>query len=541
MEKRDKNNLILAVIYCRKSKQNEESIDRQEEIVMSYIRSERSLKYCYTYKDDGFTGTDFDRPGWKRMMKDLERCVAKCLVVKDFSRIGRNYLEVTELLEETFPNMGVRVISIMENYDSNKGDDLTQALTAGIMNIANQYEADNAQMKVKRALRLKMQRNESIGRVPYGYRKKGRGIEPDETTSSVVKNIFEQAQQFSLKYGSRGAASAIVASLNAEGIVSPTGGKWEVTTVKRILKNPAYCGCYVAHKTEQNRKLRRIVPTEEQIIKYDHHTAIVSFDVFETIQHLFGWCDTHNKKEEQQDPKKKTQTADYLKGIVKCASCGHSLSYIRSNEKTRVQTAKYYCRYHTGTNPVGEVLDRRPEITAEELMRIIEACNACLDTIESGEPVMILKGNRWYSAYELKNYLTALKECQSDTWTEYASWYDRFCADKITKEEFIIHRDEMREQKARLESEIQMATIMENRVFMADMLRRNLKGRLTKMSGFDPDMVKEMVAKVLLKPDGSLEIVFVEKFAILSETKIRYEELVDDVMSLNVITREKLK
>ena len=107
------NDQIPTVIYCRKSRQNEESIERQEELVKSYVRSDLSLKYNNTYKDDGYTGTDFDRPGWKQMLKDLEDGVAKCLIVKDLSRIGRNYWEVTALLEETFPNMGIRVISIV--------------------------------------------------------------------------------------------------------------------------------------------------------------------------------------------------------------------------------------------------------------------------------------------------------------------------------------------------------------------------------------------------------------------------------------------
>ena len=233
------NDQIPTVIYCRKSRQNEESIERQEELVKSYVRSDLSLKYNNTYKDDGYTGTDFDRPGWKQMLKDLEDGVAKCLIVKDLSRIGRNYWEVTALLEETFPNMGIRVISILENYDSDKGDDVTQALSAGIMNIANQYEAYNAHMKVKRALGQKMKRNESIGRVPYGYRKVGKSIEPDEDTGSVVEMIFRLAQKFGSEKN-RGVAAKIATTLNEQFISAPNRGIWGENTVKRILQNPAY-------------------------------------------------------------------------------------------------------------------------------------------------------------------------------------------------------------------------------------------------------------------------------------------------------------
>ena len=212
-----------------------------------------------------------------------------------------------------------------------------------------------------------------------------------------------------------------------------------------------------------------------------------------------------------------------MRGIVKCRLCRRALCYIRSNEQTGVKTAKYYCRNHTGTKATGEPLKKRPEITEDEMKRrIVEACNACVDSIESGEPIMVLakEDNRWYSALELKDYLTELKEQKEAAWTEHTLWYDKFCSEEITKEEFIVHRDEWEENKARLETQIRMAMIMENRVSIADNLRRDMKGKLSKLTEFDPERVKSMVDKVLLDPDGVLKVVFVEGLAEISETKV---------------------
>lgn len=519
---------IPTVIYCRKSRKDLESIERQKDIVRHFVDSDYSLRYCYTYEDDGFTGTDFDRPGWKRMMKDLERGLVKCLVVKDLSRIGRNTQKVTELLEETFPSMGVRVLSIAENYDSDKGDDPTQAMVTGIFNIANQYEADNAQRKVRQSLRLKMERNESLGRVPYGYRKVGTGIVPDEDTRSVVEMIFDLAQLLGAE-GSRGVAAKIVTTLNEQSIPAPNGGAWGENTVKRILQNPAYCGKYVAHKEERNRRKRMSVPEEEQIVKEDNHPAIVSSEQYEAVQKLFGWGDSHGQGDNHSQEKPESGhdnklTDDPLKGIAKCGSCGRSLAYIRPNEKTGVKTAKYYCRNHTGAKATGELMEKRPEITEDALeQKIVEACNACVDSIESGDPVMLLveEEDRWYSSPELKEWLERLKTQQSSGDTELMALYDEFCDGKITKDDFILHRDKWQEEKAKLEKEIRKVMIMENRVSIADVVRRDMKGQLPKMIGFDPDRVKRMVDKVLLNPDGTLTVVFEEKTRMLAETRVR--------------------
>ena len=172
-------------IYCRKSAGDDESIQLQERIVRDFVKGKKYLDLYKVYLDNGHTGVNFNRPAWKELMQDVDYGIIKCIVVKDLSRLGRNFTGVGEYLERTFPAKGVRVIAISDNYDSLNANGME--LDASIMNLVNSYMAAETSFKTHLVLDGKMKRGEVIVRPPYGYVKSGKTMAIDPKKAVIVQ------------------------------------------------------------------------------------------------------------------------------------------------------------------------------------------------------------------------------------------------------------------------------------------------------------------------------------------------------------------
>ncbi len=281
-----------AGLYMRLSKEDGRgegsSIGGQRALLRSYA-DRHGFLICREYVDDGYSGTNFDRPGFIQMIADIEEGAIDAVLTKDLSRLGRNYLGSGELTEVYFPEHGVRLVAVGDDYDSERGgDDM-----APFRHVMNEMYARDISKKIRSALYTKMEQGQYIGSfAPYGYRKDGDNknrLIPDREAAEVIQNIFEWAAE--------GQCSAAIArQLNDRGIPVPLdyrraragksvqGLHWTASGVCKILSNAVYLGHTVQGK---NRKASfraekcRSRPKESWIVVEHTHEPLVSPERFE--------------------------------------------------------------------------------------------------------------------------------------------------------------------------------------------------------------------------------------------------------------------
>lgn len=285
-------------------KSESNSISSQRELGRSFVNTQEDMELFDIYVDDGYSGSNFDRPDFKRMMADIEAGNVNCVIVKDLSRLGRDYIEAGRLIQKTFPAFHVRFIALDDCFDSLTADFNTKSFVLPIKNFINDSYCRDISQKIKSQKKIKREKGEFIGPFTvYGYRKSEHNknkICPDEYPAGVVKKIFKwKMDGMSLL--------AISDLLNELGILSPleykksqgekyttvfsTGekAKWSPVAVKRILTNEIYTGVMIQGKYEKvNYKVNkmRLKPESERIRVEGTHEAIISKDDFEITQRL---------------------------------------------------------------------------------------------------------------------------------------------------------------------------------------------------------------------------------------------------------------
>lgn len=278
---------------------NGSAIENQIAYLEYYRKLTSDLQLVGIYNDNGYSGSNFLRPEWKRLMEDVKKGLVNCILVKDLSRLGRDYIEVGDYLEHIFPLLKVRFISVNDYYDSSSPSAANEGFTIAFKNMIHTFYAKEISKKVTLSLHMKQRRGEYQGaHPPYGYLYKegnpGRLV-VDKVTAPVVKQIFLWARE---GYSNR----AIIKFLNDKGIPSPrsyfyqlgyfhsekyaTDNPWVVGTIKRIKENQIYLGNMVRRKTEQclyKNISKRHIPETEWIIVYNTQEAIICRELFQEV------------------------------------------------------------------------------------------------------------------------------------------------------------------------------------------------------------------------------------------------------------------
>lgn len=416
-------------IYCRKSDGDDESIQLQERIVRDYVKGKKELELYKVYSDNGHTGVNFNRPAWKELMQDVDYGIIKCIVVKDLSRLGRNFTGVGEYLERTFPTKGVRVIAISDNYDSLNANGME--FEASIMNLVNSYMAAETSFKTHVTLDQKMERGEVISKAPYGYVKSGITMIIDSPKAAVVKRIFNW-------YIEGSSIADIIRKLKEQGIVTPSGAEeWSIRSVTRILKDRTYIGEY--RTGTRREEMRKVVDVKEEDIHVflNHHDPIISYTDFGIVQYAFETKTTRPRESalKEEDP-------DQLRGLAKCAVCGRSLVYVRKNPKSRVIMSKYFCKHHTGENPDSVRLRKRPEIESDTLKNeVVRQYNKYIELVAKETGSEAVRARRKMEK-DLREEIEFGKRLIEQYRKDLLALYEQYVAEKITKEEFAAGRDE---------------------------------------------------------------------------------------------------
>ncbi len=289
-------------IYARLSVEDKElgssSIENQILIAMKFIMMHEDLTFVDTYIDNGQTGTNFHRPSFIRLMQDVERGRIHCIVVKDFSRFGRSYLEMGEYLEIIFPSQKLRFISVNDYYDSNcksSQDDLIVPLKS----ILHDSYAKDISKKVSSTIEVKKRNGKFMNsKPPYGYVRSERDqykLMIQKEQAEIVRKIFQWRLE--------GLGVCVIARrLNDMGV--PTwrklhmgdshknmSGLWRGSTVTNILKNPCYIGCLVERKGEKvlcKGGFREVIPKENWKLIKNTHEPILPREIFYEVQRMMG-------------------------------------------------------------------------------------------------------------------------------------------------------------------------------------------------------------------------------------------------------------
>ena len=345
-------------VYLRLSRDDGEagraesnSITSQRDIIRGYIRKQKDMEIFDFYVDDGWSGANFDRPAFKRMMEDIRAGHIDCVIVKDLSRLGRDYIESGRLIQKTFPEYGVRFIAINDNYDSLTADFNEESLVLPVKNFINDAYCRDISIKVKSQQKIKRENGQYIGAFAvYGYKKDPvdkNHLVVDRYAASIVLSIFEwKVEGYSFE--------TIAGKLNGMGVLSPmeykksngenfrtgfkTGArsKWSAVAVRRILMNETYTGTLVQGKSERvNYKVRKSVakPADEWVRIPDVHEAIISKDLFEVVQQLLMFdCRSSSGKD----------TSHLYSGILYCGDCGEPMVRRAGKYKGKT-TVRFIC------------------------------------------------------------------------------------------------------------------------------------------------------------------------------------------------------
>ena len=345
-----------AALYIRLSREDEEkknesvSVTNQREILLEYLRQHPELELFDIYVDDGFTGTDFDRPAFVRLKADIESGLVNCVVVKDLNRFGRNYTVGGDLIDNYFARKNVRFIALNNGVDTadESMNAATRCISIGVTNVINESYSAMTSVSIRGTLNNHRKQGKFIGAfASYGYIKDPENYHKlivDDEAAEVVRMIFR-------RFVSGASLRAIVRELNGLGIPNPTlykqkkglnfaprkgknDGLWCDRTVRRILQNEMYIGNMVQGRNKVvSYKVHdcKAVPKEDWIVVENTHEPIVSREVFDKAQALFG-------RHIRSSPN--TGQRDLFAGLVRCADCGAIMR--KKVNKLPYGTYRYY-------------------------------------------------------------------------------------------------------------------------------------------------------------------------------------------------------
>lgn len=313
-----------------RSKDESNSIFAQRKLIEKYLEGDPSLRDLpYTeFVDDGFTGTNFERPAFQEMIEKIKTGKISCVIVKDLSRFGRNYLEVGDYLEHLFPFLGIRFIAVNDNYDSQDYTGANAGIDIAFKNILHDYYSRDLSIKVRSAQRSRMKTGKYVNVPPYGYQRDPddkHHLLPDPDTAPVVRRIFQMIIDGS-------STTQVAAALNQEGIPTPLLAKgirrkkgmlcekplmWTHTAVLSILGNYKYTGAMVNHSRESatlRARSQRKVPKKDWIINEGMHEGLVSHKEYDLARQALRKVNNYSRKD-----------MDFSKSVYYCGHCGRRL------------------------------------------------------------------------------------------------------------------------------------------------------------------------------------------------------------------------
>lgn len=506
----------------KENKSESESISHQKALIQNFINDSAEFKGSVQYEffDDGYSGTNFQRPSFERLLEKIKKGEINCVIVKDFSRFGRDYIELGDYLERIFPFMGVRFISINDHYDSADYKGTTGGLDVVMKNIVYDYYSKDLSVKVKTAKYQKMKQGKYLGgHVPYGLMKDPKDkhkliIDPE--AAAVVREIFGMAI-------AKMRLIDMARTLNERGVETPgqyyrrkhPGTKkfasasdkacWTHTNLRTILKQEMYYGAIVGHKRQGigvGCKHTASVPKEEQFIVEGRHEGIITKEEFLEAQEIF--CEIGETK----NVIPKTYPL-YRK--VKCGICGRAMSY-----KTYFRNGVTY-RYFTcphAKEQTGEdgcckryvIEDSLNEIVWSVVRQLLDMTDVFKQKLDKQNNVG--RQDNLILVEKLARLQQEKEKCESDRFAN----VDQFMAGQLDKEVYQRRRAELGRLAKKLDADIaEVEQKLKTAETVKDDSLSQALGVMKKYSGVDEltqAMVQELIEKVIVTNPEHVEIVW---------------------------------
>ncbi len=490
-----------------------DSIGNQRKLIAEYLKNKEEFIVYDTYIDDGFTGTNFERTAFKRMIADIKAGKVNCVIVKDLSRFGRDYIDTGKYLERFFPDNDVRFISITDNIDSIKQ---AYDMLLPIKNIFNEQYARDISKKVHAAMNTKQKAGEFIGAfASYGYKKSladKNKLVIDEYAANVIRRIFDL-------YIKGNGKIKIAGMLNAEGILCPSEYKkvngenyrnsnrlestsyWTYSTINRILSNEMYVGNMVQGKTQRKMHSRaKLIERQEWIVVPNTHEAIIDIDTWNKAQKLL---------------KRRTRNLDLqsnisiFAGFLKCGDCGRALT-----KKRYLQNGKEFIYYNCGTYVrSGSKFCSSHSISHKVLEKIIlEDLNMVISSIDNLKE--LIAGNK-IPENDIKQEVEAdRKRIQAELCkvrNKKRAIYEDYQEKLISKEEYISYRqdyiimeEKISKQIEHLEEKSKEGNVED--IFELQWIKHLLE--LGKVEQLDRNIVVDMVHMIKVFNNQRIKVVY---------------------------------
>lgn len=526
--------LYVRLSVLDSGKKDSDTAQTQESMMQRYIKGKPHFALYSVYIDNGETGVNFKRSEFERLMGDVKAGHVDCIIVKDLSRFGRNYIEAGEYLEKVFPFLGVRFIAINDEYDS-LDPTASASISLHLKNLVNDVYARDISAKISPVLRGKQERGEFIGAwAAYGYLKSPEDkhrLVIDPETVPVVQEIYAWRKD-GLSY------AKITRRLTEMGVPSPSQYRyqkklvkqerfalvpWKISTVKRILECEIYLGHMVQGRKRESLfqgQKQTYLPKEEWIIVKNTHEAIIDQQTFDTVQQL-NEHRTAEYRAKQERFAEVVNTENLLKGLVVCGDCGTKLTRYKNVRENKHKEPKFHVWY-TYICPL-----HAADPTACTFLRIsetdlIEAVYAAVQSRIAmvGDMKKLLKGIVRKSPVQeqreqLEQQISQTQERLKKTIHHRESLYDDYADRLMSEHDYIYAQTRYKEQEAALNQQLAelnqtLAGLHEERDEDNPWLNRFLA------FGEQPKLTREMA------------LTLIDKVVIYSETAIhidfRFEE-----------------
>lgn len=510
-------NLFNVAIYIRLSredgdKEESDSVGNQRKLLTEYVSRHDDFILYDIYIDDGFTGTNFNRPAFQKMIVDIEDKKVNCVVVKDLSRFGRDYIDTGRYLERIFPELGVRFISVSDNIDSIKQ---AYDMLLPIKNIFNEQYARDISNKIQATVKSKQKAGEFIGAfTSYGYKKSPvnkNKLVIDEYASEVVKRIFAMYAQGIGK-------QSIAKQLNAEGILCPSEYKklngenykncnrlkttsyWTYSTINTMLHNEMYIGNMIQGKKHQRMRGKQHKVDKENWVRVENtHEPIIVRDTWDKVQKLLS------KKHRDIDLE---TNKNIFAGFIKCGDCGRSMmkNFWRRADGSKSysfycgtykRSGKDYCTPHT--LPF-QVLN---DIVLGDLKAIIRNVENLQELIKKQSCTELkIRNSTNTELIKVKAELERVKKLKKSIYEDYKD-------ELISKEEYLSYREDYQQKESLYSKQIETLeakkkeTVTED-VFETPWLKRLLE--LKDIEELDRYIVVEMIDEITVYENRKIKI-----------------------------------
>ncbi|MBO4299847.1 MAG: recombinase family protein [Clostridia bacterium] len=487
-------------------KDESDSIVNQRALLSAFAAEQPDLSVADVCVDDGFTGSNFERPAFQRMMAGVTAGRIRCVVVKDLSRFGRNYIEAGRYLEQVFPAMGVRFISVNDRIDSYADPASASGLLLPFRNLINDEYCRDISQKVRSALDIKRRQGQFIGSfAPYGYKKSPddrNRLAVDGETAPVVREIYR------LFLAGQGIKS-IARQLSALRLPTPAARRagtdeclWSDSSVRRILTNPVYCGHAAQGKRRSiSHRLNRslCVPPEEWTVVRNTHEGIISEEDFERAARLIG-------KNAHAAPEKSCVYP--LSGLLFCADCGRPM-----HRKTIAQPYGVYAYYicsgykkHRVCTKHTVRADLLEHAVSETIARQIELCVSAKELLAA-----LKRGSDESRRAPLEKRLTALEDEKRRVARMKLALYPDLKSGLISQADYVALRAQFEEKLEGLERAAAL---------LADALRREDAAPARARDGLEHfirhhrfrvlsrDMAADLIERIDVREGGKIDIQF---------------------------------